>query len=42
MSDIDLYVYINRELSLDFRKRIAFDHSHKFEVDSNFWELCDE
>ena len=42
MSDIDLYVYSEQILSIEFRSSIASDHSSKIEINNIFWEPGDE
>ncbi len=41
-SDIDLYVYLNADLPIPERQRIAATESHAPEVDNHFWESGDE
>jgi hypothetical protein len=42
ISDLDLYVYRDGELSLSGRRRIASDHSTEIEVGNTYWEDGDE
>jgi len=42
ISDLDLYVYRDGELSMSGRRRIASDHSTEIEVGNTYWEDGDE
>jgi len=41
-SDVDLYVYVNAELPVPARAKIAREHASYAEVDNRFWESGDE
>jgi predicted nucleotidyltransferase len=41
-SDIDLYVYANREIPVATRAHLIRERAERAEVDSRFWEPCDE
>lgn len=41
-SDIDLYVYLNADLSLAARAALARTHAQRAEIDNQFWEPGDE
>lgn len=41
-SDIDLYVYVSRDIDLDARRAIALRRGERVEVGNTFWESGDE
>lgn len=42
MSDYDIYIYQNKELSPDIRLEIAKKYADRYEINNNFWENGDE
>ena len=41
-SDVDLYIYVQEEISIDIRTSIAREFAERIEINNQFWEPGDE